>query len=67
MEIADIVGDDKRGGCGHGEFEDKIVVGIGKKWSPCEKHLLMVGEKAKAVHDFSDVPGSERGNEPRSQ
>lgn len=67
MEIADVVGDDKRGGCGHCEFEDKIVVRVWKEWPPCEKHLLVVGEKTKAVHDFPDVPGRERGNETRPQ
>ena len=58
-----VVGDDKGGGGGYREFEDKIVVRVGKKWPPGKEDLLVIRESTQAVTNLLDLSRAESRQE----
>jgi hypothetical protein len=59
--------DDECGRCCDRKLENKIIVWIGQEWSPSEKHLLVIGQLAKAVHNPAELISREMRKETRPQ
>jgi hypothetical protein len=61
------VSDDEFGRCCDCKLEYKIVIRVRQEWPPSEKHLLVIGQLAKAVHNPAVFISRETWNEPRPQ
>jgi hypothetical protein len=59
--------DDEFGRCCDRKLEYKIVIRVRQEWPPSEKHLLVIGQLAKAVHNPAVFISRETRNEPRPQ
>ena len=59
--------DDECGRCCDRKLENKIIVWVGQEWPPSKKHLLVIGQLAKAVHNPAVFISRETRNEPRPQ
>jgi len=67
LEIIDVVSDDIRASRRCRQFDNKIVVWIGKEGPPCVKNLLWMSEFAQNIDHNPDLFRGERGHKTRAQ
>jgi hypothetical protein len=58
---------DESGRCCDRKLKDKIVFRVRQEWPPSEKHLLVIGQLAKTVHNPAEFISREMRNEARPQ
>jgi hypothetical protein len=59
--------DDECGRCCDRKLENKIIVWVWQEWPPSEKHLLVISQLAKAVHNPAELISREMRKEARPQ
>jgi hypothetical protein len=61
------VRDDEFGRCCDRKLEYKIVIRVRQEWPPSEKHLLVIGQQAKAVQNPAEFISRETRNQAGPQ
>ena len=67
LEIIDVVSNDVRASRSCRQFDNKIVVRIGKEGPPCVKNLLRMSEFAQNIDNYPDLCRGECGHKSRAQ